>query len=147
MRGVREITGAIFASLEIANGVLRALKAGLLDFLAFQQPDFVSTLMAAVSWSASIAFIAFAATAFRQFSYRWLRVIGAILSLLLLPVVPAVVLARSGYVFPIEWILRLPMILVIIAHLIKLGIAGFIYLWSVRREHGSLVAASADLAT
>jgi hypothetical protein len=71
------------------------------------------------------AFIAFAAVAFRQFSYRWLRVIAAFFAFLLLPLVPMVALAWSA--LPIDWILRLPVLLTIVAHLVELGIAGIIY--------------------
>jgi hypothetical protein len=142
MRGAREITGAVFAALEILHGVVHAFTADLLD--AFRQPDVVMRLIGTASW---FAFIAFAAFAFRQFSFRWLRVIAAFLAFLLLPIATILLFGRFGPVLPIEWIMRLPAMLTIVAHFIQLGIAGFIYLWSVRREQGSLAAASAEPAS
>lgn len=140
MRGAREIAGAIFAALEIGHGVVQAISADLLDI--FRQPDVVISLVRTASW---LAFVAFAIFAFREFSYRWLRVVAASLALILLPLVAIVLFARLSPVLPIEWILRLPAILTIVAHCIQLGVAGFIYLWSVRREQASL--ASPELAT
>jgi hypothetical protein len=141
MKGAREITGVIFAALEIVHGVVHVISADLLD--AFRQPDVVTSLLGTASW---FAFIVFAAFAFKQFSYRWLRVITAFLAFFLLPLAAIILFGRLSSLLPIEWILRLPAILTIVGHLIQLGVGGFIYRWSVRREHGSLVAASADLA-
>jgi hypothetical protein len=106
----------------------------------FQRPDLVISLFGTASW---LAFIVFAAATFRQFSYRWLRVIAAFFAFLLLPVVVVLIFGRyASYVLSIDWILRLPAILQIAVHSMQLGVAGFIYLQSVRRERGSLVAAA-----
>jgi len=142
MKGAREITGAIFAALEIVHGVLHAISDDMLS--VFRQPYGPTALIGTASW---LAFIAFAVFAFRQFSYRWLRVIIAFLAFFLLPVTTIILFGRLSPTLPLEWILRLPGILNVVGHLMQLGIAGFIYLWSVRREQSSIVVASADLAT
>jgi hypothetical protein len=142
MKGAREITGAIFAALEIVHGVLYAISADLLS--AFRQPDGVTGLVGTASW---LAFIAFTVFSFRQFSYRWLRVIIAFLAFFLLPLTTIILFGRLSPTLPIEWILRLPGILTIVGHLIQLGVGSFIYLWSVRRERESIVAARAELVT
>jgi len=95
------------------------------------------------SW---LAFVAFAAAAFWQFSHRWLRVIAAFLVFYLLPVAVALVYARFNYLLSTEWIFRSLPIMLVVGYLIKLTIAGFIYLWSLRRERSSFVAASANPA-
>jgi len=147
MREAREITGAIFTALEIVHG---AVSAYITDWSnMFQQPDVAISLIQNAS---IIAFIAFAAAAFRRFSYRWLRVIGAFLALILLPFAALLIFGRYGsYVLPVDWFVRLlpllPAINQIILHSMQLGVAGFIYFWSVRRERCSVVAASAELAT
>jgi hypothetical protein len=95
------------------------------------------------SW---LAFAGFAAAAFWHVSYKWLRVIVALLVFYLLPIALAIVYARFSYLLSTEWIFRsLPMLLVI-GYLIKLTIAGLIYLWSVRRERVAFGAASTSPA-
>ena len=142
MKGTREITGAIFAAVEIVHGAMRTFT---IDFSNAFQPHVVIGLVGTAS---QLAFIAFAAAAFRPFSYRWLRVIAAFFALLLLPVVALLIFGRYAIdVLSIDWFLRLPAILEIVGHSIQLAVAGFIYLWSVRRDRGSIVTVSADLAT
>jgi len=144
MRGMREITGAIFAALEIVHGIMRTLAIDLVSILQPQPHPVISWVLTA-SW---IAFIAFAANSFRTFSYRWLRVIAAFFAFVSLPVVAVLIFGRYGpSMLSLDWILRLPTILEIASHSIQLGVAGLIYRWSVRRESGSVVAVSADLAT
>jgi hypothetical protein len=65
----------------------------------------------------------------------------------LLPLTTIILFGRLSPTLPIEWIVRLPGILTIVGHLIQLGVGGFIYLWSVRRERESIVAARANLVT
>jgi hypothetical protein len=146
MRGAREITGAIFAVLEILHGAMRTFTIDWSNM--FQQPDVAISLIGNASW---LAFMAFVAAAFRQFSYRWLRAIAAFFAFLFVPIAAVLFFGRYGSpmlsIVPIDWLAKLPAILQIAAHSMQLGVAGFAYLWSVRRERGSLVAASADLAT
>lgn len=140
MKKAREITGAVYASIEIVHSAVIVLTFGAFNSSLIHYAGYLDV----ASW---LAFVAFAAAAFWQFSYRWLRVIAAFLAFYLLPVAVALVYARFNYLLSIEWILRsLPMMLVV-GYLIKLTIAGLIYLWSVRRERGSLVVASASPAT
>ncbi|WP_315766426.1 MULTISPECIES: hypothetical protein, partial [unclassified Bradyrhizobium] len=111
-----------------------------------QPPDVTTRLIDHASW---LAFIAFAAVAFRRFSYRWLRTIAAFLALLLLPIVALLLFGRYGgpilEVIPIDWMATLPAIMQIAVPAMQLGIAGFVYRWSVRRERGALAAASTNL--
>ncbi|WP_315743373.1 MULTISPECIES: hypothetical protein [unclassified Bradyrhizobium] len=144
MRGAREITGAIFAGLEMAHAALRTFTTDWSN--VFQPPDVTTRLIDHASW---LAFIAFAAVAFRRFSYRWLRTIAAFLALLLLPIVALLLFGRYGgpilEVIPIDWMATLPAIMQIAVPAMQLGIAGFVYRWSVRRERGALAAASTNL--
>jgi hypothetical protein len=142
MKWAREITGVIFVALEIVHGAMHLISADLSD--AFRQPDAVTGLIGTASW---LAFTSFASFAFRQFSYRWLRVITAFLAFFLLPLAAFILFSRFSPTLPLEWILRLPAILTLVSHIIQLGVAGFIYLWSVRREHSFVAAVGADPAT
>ena len=71
---------------------------------------------------------------------------AAFLVFYLLPLAVALVYARFNYLLSTEWIFRSLPIMLVVAYLIKLTIAGLIYLWSVRRERGSFGAASASPA-
>jgi hypothetical protein len=135
---VREITGTIYASIEIVHSVVIVLAFGAFKSSLLHYAGYLDI----ASW---FAFGAFAVAAFWQFSYRWLRVIAAFLAFYFLPIIVALVYARFNYLLSTEWIFRSLPILLVVGHLIKLAIAGLIYLWSVRRERGSLVAASAPI--
>jgi hypothetical protein len=140
MQRAREITGAVYVSIEIVHSVVIVLIFGAFNFRLIHYAGYLDI----ASW---LAFVAFAAAAFRQFSHRWLRVMAAFLVFYLLPLAVALVYARFNYLLSTEWIFRSLPIMLVVAYLIKLTIAGLIYLWSVRRERGSFVAASASPAT
>jgi hypothetical protein len=140
MKRAREITGAVYVSIEIVHSVVIVLIFGAFNFRLIHYAGYLDI----ASW---LAFVAFAAAAFRQFSHRWLRVMAAFLVFYLLPLAVALVYARFNYLLSTEWIFRSLPIMLVVAYLIKLTIAGLIYLWSVRRERGSFGAASASPAT
>jgi hypothetical protein len=140
MKRAREITGAVYASIEIVHSVVIVLTFGAFNFSLIHYAGYLDI----ASW---LAFVAFAAAAFWQFSYRWLRVIAAFLVFYLLPLAVALVYARLNYLLSTEWIFRSLATMLVVGYLIKLTIAGLIYLWSVRRERGCFVAASASPAT
>ncbi|MDH6262554.1 hypothetical protein [Bradyrhizobium sp. BR13661] len=139
MKGVREITGVVYASIEIVHSVVIVLAFGGFNISIMHYAGYLDI----ASW---LAFAGFAAAAFWHVSYKWLRVIVALLVFYLLPIALAIVYARFSYLLSTEWIFRsLPMLLVI-GYLIKLTIAGLIYLWSVRRERVAFGAASTSPA-
>jgi hypothetical protein len=140
MKWVREITGVVYASIEIVHSVVIVITFGTFNFSLVHYVGYLDI----ASW---LAFVAFAAAAFWHFSYRWLRVIAAFLVFYVLPVAVAFVYARFNYMLSTEWIFRSLPIMLVVGYLIKLTIAGLIYLWSVRRERGSFVAASTRPAT
>jgi hypothetical protein len=83
------------------------------------------------SW---LAFIVFAVTAFKQFTYRWLRVIAALLVFFLLPFASAALFVRTtSRVVTIDWMLVWLSAELIGIGAIKVAIAALIYGWSVRR--------------
>src|SRR5215813_10463854 len=129
----REITGIIYASVDMLHCI-----AFILAFGAFESLRDYTLYLNIASWS---AFGAFAVAAFWQFSYTWLRVIAAFLVFYFLPIIVALVYARLTYLISTEWIT----ITLVVLHLIRLAVAGLIYLWSVRRERGHLAAASAPI--
>jgi hypothetical protein len=135
MKGAREITGVVYAFIEIVHSVVIVLAFGAFNFSLFHYFGYLNF----ASW---LAFVAFAAAAFWHFSYRWLRVIAAFLVFYLLPVAVAIVYARFNLLLSNEWMVRSLPIMLVVGYLIKLTIAGLIYLWSVRRERGAFVAAS-----
>ena len=139
MKGVREIIGVVYASIEIVHSVVMVLVFGAFNSSLIHFFGYLDI----ASW---LAFVGFAAAAFWRFSYRWLRVIAAFLAFYLLPFAVAIVYARFIHLLSTEWIFRSLPIMLVIGYLIKLTIAGLIYLWSVRRERGSFVAASTSPA-
>ena len=145
MKRAREITGALYASIEVVHSVVIVLTFGTFNFSLIHYAGYLD-IASWLAFVAFVAFVAFAAAAFWQFSHRWLRVIAAFLVFYLLPVAVALVYARFNYLLSTEWIFRSLPIMLVVGYLIKLTIAGFIYLWSLRRERSSFVAASANPA-
>jgi hypothetical protein len=140
MNRTREISAVAYASLEIAHFIGDVLIWGMFKFSLFSYFGYLGV----AAW---IAFIVFAAAAFKGFSYRWLRVIAAFLVFYLSPLVVVVIYARTNFLLPLNWLLVSLPIIVILGRLIRLTLAGFIYLWSVRREQGPIAVLSADQVT
>ena len=145
MLGKLEISAIVYASIEIAEGVVSIRSLRALDFSQFN-------LFGYLSLSAWLAFVVFAYTAFEQFSFRWLRVIAAFLVLIFLPILVGVayLAAYSLKVIPpvpIEWVLLSASAGAVVGLSLRLGIVGFIYVWSARRERGTGEMVRADPAT
>ncbi|MCK1737183.1 hypothetical protein IVA79_25205 [Bradyrhizobium sp. 138] len=139
MKGVREITGVVYASIEIVHSVVIALAFGGFNISLIHYAGSLDI----ASW---LAFAGFATAAFWHVSYKWLRVIAAFLVFYLLPIAVAIVYARFSHLLSTEWILRSLPLMLILGYLIKLTIAGLIYLWSVRWERGPFGASTSPAA-
>ncbi|MGD0850322.1 hypothetical protein, partial [Bradyrhizobium sp.] len=143
--GKREISAIVYASIEIAE---TAVSISSWRALAFSQFNLVGYL-SLVSW---LAFVVFAFVAFEQLSFKWLRVIAAFLVLIFLPIVVGVIYL-AAYSFkiippiPIEWLLLAAPAGAVVGLSLRLGIVGFIYVWSDRRERAATTMVSADPAT
>jgi hypothetical protein len=128
-----DIQLAIYASIEIARSVAYALvftgaRSSLVKYLGTW--NYLGWLDIA-SW---LAFIVFSATAFKPLTYRWLRVIAALLVFFFLPFAVAALFVRTtARVVPIEWMLVWLSAELIGIGAIKFAIAALIYGWSVRR--------------
>jgi hypothetical protein len=134
MRGAREITVVIVIVSEIVLSIMQATSIDLLHFVP--APTIADHVLHVANW---VAFIAFAAIAFRLFSYRWLRIAAACLAYILFPLVALVVfnglfMLLNSRVLLIDSVFALPAIMVAVAHLTRLGIAVFIYFLSARRD-------------
>jgi hypothetical protein len=145
MLGKREIYAIVYASLEIAETVVSIRSWRALDFSQFNLFGYLSL----ASW---LVFVVFAFAAFEQFSFRWLRMIAAFLVLIFLPIVVGVTYLAAHSLkiippIPIEWLLLSAPAGAVVGLSLRLGIVGFIYVWSVRRERGTGEMASADPAT
>jgi hypothetical protein len=137
----REISAIVYGALQIANTVTSALTP---PFLKFSLVSYVGLLDIAC-W---LAFVVFAAAAFKQFSLKWLRVMAA---LLIYYYLPAGLLLwpykKSVHFIPLDWLLSSASIVVAAGQLFRLAIAGSIYIWSVRRERASIAKPDTDAAT
>jgi hypothetical protein len=145
MLGKREISAIVYASIKIAETVLSIRSWRALDFSQFNLVGYLSL----ASW---LAFVVFALAAFEQFSFRWLRVIAAFLVLIFLPIVVGVIYLAAYSLkiippIPIEWLLLSAPVGTVVGLSLRLGIVGFIYAWSVRRERGTSETVSADPVT
>jgi hypothetical protein len=146
MLGKREISAIVYASIKIAETVVSISSWRKLDFSQFHLIGYLNL----ASW---LAFVVFAFLAFEQFSLRGLRVIAAFLVLIFLPIVVGVAYLAAYSLkiippIPIEWLLLSVPAGAAVGLSLRLGIVGFIYVWSVRREHGVAgEMVSADPAT
>jgi hypothetical protein len=138
MGRARDISAVIYASVEIVHAVGVVLLWGA---FWFSLSEYVGYLDIA-SW---LAFIVFAAAAFKQFSYRWLRVIVAFLVFYFLPIAGAVLYARNTHLIPLEWMFVSFRVLLLGLFAVKLAIAGFSYVWSGHQERGSIGALSESM--
>ncbi len=116
---VRLITGIIFLVLELMHAAYHIIRD--MGYGPFELHDHFLDALACAS---NVAFIVFAAAAFWHFSYRWLRVIGVVLLLILLPIGMLIVHARVGHFPPQAFLI----------YLVRLIIAGWVYYWSVQRD-------------
>jgi len=137
MGRARDISAVIYVSVEIVHAVGAVLLWG-----AFWSSPYVYVgYLDIASW---IAFIVFATAAFKQFSFRWLRVIIAFLVFYFLPIAGTVLYARNTLLIPLEWLFVSLRVVLFGLFAVKLAIAGFIYVWSVGQERGSIGALSAN---
>jgi len=116
---VRLITGIIFFVLELMHAAYHIARD--MGYLPFELHDRFLDMLA---YSSIVAFIVFAAAAFWRFSYRWLRVLGAFLLFVLLPIGMLILNARLGH-FPPSTIL---------IYLLQLIVAGWVCYWSAPRS-------------
>jgi hypothetical protein len=120
--------------LEIMHSFGSVLTWGLWKFSLISYVGYLDI----ASW---LAFVVFAAAAFKQFSFRWLRVIAALFISYFLPVgILLLPYAKFNYLIPLDWLFTSVSIVVAAGQLLRLAIAGFIYVWSVRHERGSIGA-------
>jgi hypothetical protein len=138
---MRELSAIVYGALQIAHAVASVLTP---PFLKLSLVSYVGLLDIAC-W---LAFVVFAAAAFKQFSFRWLRVVGALLLSYFLPVGLLLWPYRKFvHLIQVDWLLTSVSIVVAAGQLLRLAIAGLIYIWSVRRERASIAKPDTDTAT
>jgi hypothetical protein len=124
----REISAIAYASLQIAHLAGSVVASSLLKL---SMVGYLQWLDAAC-W---LAFAVFSAAAFEQFPRRWLRVIAAVAAFYFLPAgLLLLPYLKLTYLIPPDWRLASLSIVVASEQLMKLAIAGLIYVWSVGRE-------------
>jgi hypothetical protein len=129
---VRDTTGVVFFVLQMAHAAYVLLRD--MGHIPVELHDH---LLSALIYANQAAFIAFAAAVFWQFSYRWFRIIAALLLFVVVPVLLLVLSARLSSpleTIPVAWWRPTLLNPEVVAYLAQFAIAGLIYFWSLRKE-------------